>query len=197
MTELASAGTDTIESSATYTLSVNVENLILTGSGDITGTGNALANVLSGNAGSNVLAGGLGNDTYIISTGDSIVEALNGGLDLVQSDIGYNLGVGSNLENLTLLLGSGNASTARATNWPTSSLVMRATTLLTAVWASTYSRVVRATTPIRSTSPRPTCCKTPSPRTQAKAPTRSFCVAATPFLPRSAACFRCLTESWF
>ena len=100
VTELLSAGTDTIESSVTYTLSANVENLALTGSGNINGRGNELANILIGNAGANVLTGGLGNDTYIISSGDSIVEALNGGIDLVQSDISHTLA--ANVENLTL-----------------------------------------------------------------------------------------------
>ena len=56
----------------TYTLSANVENLILTGSGNIKGTGNALDNAVTGNSGNNVLAGlagadaldgGLGTDT--------------------------------------------------------------------------------------------------------------------------------------
>ncbi|WP_255147946.1 calcium-binding protein [Synechococcus sp. ATX 2A4] len=42
-----------------------VENLTLTGTANINGIGNALANVLSGNAGNNVLRGGAGNGTLI------------------------------------------------------------------------------------------------------------------------------------
>ena len=41
----------------------NVENLTLTGTSGINGTGNALDNIITGNTGSNVLTGGGGNDT--------------------------------------------------------------------------------------------------------------------------------------
>jgi Ca2+-binding RTX toxin-like protein len=45
-----------------YTLSANVETLVLQGSGNLDGTGNALANQLHGNAGDNILDGGAGAD---------------------------------------------------------------------------------------------------------------------------------------
>ncbi len=112
VTEAANEGTDTVESSVTYTLGANVENLTLTGAAAINGTGNALDNVLTGNSAANVLTGGAGNDTYIVGAGDTVVESLHGGTDTVISSVIWTLG--SNLENLTLtgtanLNGTGNA----------------------------------------------------------------------------------------
>jgi Ca2+-binding RTX toxin-like protein len=73
--ENAGEGIDTVRSAVSYTLPSNVENLVLTGTNGIRGTGNELANTITGNAGGNVLdggvgadlmTGGMGNDTYIV-----------------------------------------------------------------------------------------------------------------------------------
>ncbi len=100
VTEAVSAGTDTVQSGVTWTLGANLENLILTGTTAINGTGNTLDNVLTGNSAANVLAGGTGNDTYVVGTGDTVTEAASAGTDTVQSAITWTLG--ANLENLTL-----------------------------------------------------------------------------------------------
>jgi Ca2+-binding RTX toxin-like protein len=98
--EAAGGGTDTVISSVSYTLDANVENLTLTGSTAINGTGNALNNVLTGNSAANTLTGGLGNDTYVVGNGDSVVENAGEGTDTVISSTSYTLG--ANVENLTL-----------------------------------------------------------------------------------------------
>ncbi|MCW9681150.1 lectin-like protein, partial [Dolichospermum planctonicum UHCC 0167] len=61
--ENANEGIDTIQSSVTLTLATNVENLTLTGTAAINGTGNASNNVITGNSANNTLNGGAGNDT--------------------------------------------------------------------------------------------------------------------------------------
>ncbi|MCJ8052547.1 putative Ig domain-containing protein [Shinella curvata] len=109
--ESASAGTDLVKASASYTLASNVENLTLTGAGKINATGNTLANTLTGNDANNILdgktgadrmIGGKGNDIYRIDNlGDVVVEGTGAGTDLVQSSISYTLG--GNVENLTLI----------------------------------------------------------------------------------------------
>jgi Ca2+-binding RTX toxin-like protein len=113
VSELANEGTDTVQSSITYTLGNNVENLTLTGTSAINGTGNASDNVITGNSGTNTLTGGAGNDTYVVGTDDSIVENSGAGTDLVQCSVTWTLG--ANLENLTLtgtgaINGTGNTS---------------------------------------------------------------------------------------
>ena len=90
-----------MQSSVSYTLGANVENLTLTGAANINGTGNGLDNVITGNSGINVLAGGDGTDTYIVqNAGDVVTEEANNGTDTVQSSVSFNLG--ANVENLTL-----------------------------------------------------------------------------------------------
>ena len=81
VTEALNAGTDSVNAFISYTLTDNVENLTLTGSSNINGTGNRLDNTLTGNSGNNTLTGNAGNDTL---NGNAGRDTLTGG---VGSDI--------------------------------------------------------------------------------------------------------------
>jgi Ca2+-binding RTX toxin-like protein len=117
--ENAGEGIDLVESTATFTLSAEVENLTLLNSSTINGTGNALDNVLTGNSANNVLTGdagndtldgaggmdtmrgGIGNDVYVVAqTNDAVQEIAGEGTDLVRSSVTYTLT--AEVENLTL-----------------------------------------------------------------------------------------------
>ncbi|NGZ07167.1 MAG: calcium-binding protein [Magnetococcales bacterium] len=69
-------GSDLVRSSVTWTLRPNIENLTLTGSRDINGTGSLANNRLTGNSGANTLQGGGGNDILIGGAG---ADRLTGG----------------------------------------------------------------------------------------------------------------------
>jgi len=76
---------DTVLASVTYSLApgtpgnqgYGIENLTLTGSGNINATGNSKNNVLKGNTGSNVLDGGLGLDTLTGGAGNDFFRLDN------------------------------------------------------------------------------------------------------------------------
>ena len=100
VTEIANEGTDTIQSAVSRSIEAHVENLTLTGSAAINGTGNELDNMLTGNSAANILTGGLGNDAYVAGPEDMIVELAGEGVDTVITDKNYRLG--ANVENLNL-----------------------------------------------------------------------------------------------
>jgi len=87
ITELDAQGTDDVSASVTYVLSANIENLVLTGTASINGTGNAIANIITGNASANKLyADNIVGDG--IGGGDQLIG--NGGNDTLYSGDGDN-----------------------------------------------------------------------------------------------------------
>ncbi len=113
--ENAGEGTDVVNSSVSYTLSANVENISLTGGAAINATGNNLNNQLTGNSAANVLAGGAGNDGYLVGAGDTVIEnAGEGTADYVLATVSFALS--ANIENLTLAGGASINGTGNESN---------------------------------------------------------------------------------
>lgn len=106
-------GTDLVNSSASYVLPENVENLTLIPGKNINGTGNDSANTIIGNGwdnrldgrgGTDIMIGGAGNDTYIVdSKADRVQELAGHGTDLIVVPFSFSLTDDiANIENLTL-----------------------------------------------------------------------------------------------
>ncbi len=159
--ELAGEGHDSVTSSVSFTLSANVEDLTLSGSGAIDGYGNSSDNVITGNGGINHLEGGAGNDTLngggaadtmIGGTGDDIyfqnvagdvvTELAGEGFDILNSAVGGALA--ANVE--VLFQRVRRASTRRTMGSTTCSGATRLAISSRAVRASTSSKVARAMT---------------------------------------------------
>jgi Ca2+-binding RTX toxin-like protein len=132
--ESALEGHDTVRSSVDFDLNVTteIEDLVLTGDANLTGSGNELANRITGNSGDNnllgwggddlllgaagndtldggdggdTLRGGAGDDTYFLAdANDKVIESTNGGDDLVWASVDYKLG--ANVERLHITGGS-------------------------------------------------------------------------------------------
>ncbi len=124
--ELSNQGIDTVKSSVSEVLSNHVDKLILTGTTNINGTGNPLANTLTGNSGKNILDGkggadkingGNGNDMLIWGSGDTV----NGGAGIDTLKLSVNLNLVSLLNNKILnvetinMTGGGNDTLTLAT----------------------------------------------------------------------------------
>jgi VCBS repeat-containing protein len=74
--ETTDQGEDTAQTTVSYTLSANVEDLVMSGHGDIDGTGNELNNLIVGNSGANHLFGLAGDDMI---RGGSGADTIDGG----------------------------------------------------------------------------------------------------------------------
>ncbi len=106
VTEAVNGGIDTVFSSVSYTLSDNVDKLVLTGSSPLDGTANGLDNEIIGNIAANNLYAGDGNDQVYAQAGDDYLHG-QAGNDTLRGDLGNDWIVGD-LGNDTLLGGAGN-----------------------------------------------------------------------------------------
>lgn len=100
-------GTDTVFSGVSYALTDNVENLSLTGAGNLNAMGNSLANVLTGNSGNNrlngnggddTLRGGGGVDTAVLAVASSAVTVTQSGAGLVLTTTQGAILIGADVE---------------------------------------------------------------------------------------------------
>ena len=106
--ELAGAGNDIVQTSLpSYMLDANVERMTYTGTGEFTGAGNELNNVIVGGSGGDSLYGALGDDRLVGGEGDDYLDGgagddiLNGaeGNDAIHGGAGndtINVGAGAN-----------------------------------------------------------------------------------------------------
>ena len=117
ISETATGGSDWVETSLkSYSLALNVEDLLGTSATGQNLKGNDLANWIETGAGKDTIDGGLGADTmrggagddlYLVQdSGDKVSELAGGGTDTVKTDlVKYTLG--SEVENLTSTLQTG------------------------------------------------------------------------------------------
>ena len=98
--ENANEGTDAVFATIDYTLTANVETLVLQGSGNLAGTGNGLANKLFGNSGDNTLDDGAGADRFTGNAGNDtfVFHAGEAGGDVVTDFAGNGAAAGDSLK---------------------------------------------------------------------------------------------------
>lgn len=132
VTEAANEGTDTVYASIDFTLGANLENLTLTGSSAINGTGNTFNNTITGNSTNNTLSGSDGNDT--LSGGDGN-DTLNGGSGADQFRLSSSNNAFamiqdfSDAEGDSIQIGSGDSIQLKASQFMAGAGIRTATTL--------------------------------------------------------------------
>lgn len=142
--EANGGGIDEVRTSVSFTLGSGLENLTITTSQSVDGTGNSLANTIVGGAGANVLSGlggadtliggagndrldggsgadlmkgGTGNDTYVVdNAGDVVDESDGSGVDTVVLTKSGTYVLPDLIENVTLMDSLGQSVVGNALN---------------------------------------------------------------------------------
>ena len=111
---VSATSSNTLQSSVSATLMTNVNTLVLTGTGNLTGTANSGADTLTANTGVDTLVGSSGSDTFVISnSSDVIQDTSTTAANSILSSVAFTLP--TNVNSLTLtgtaaLVATGNAA---------------------------------------------------------------------------------------
>ena len=111
--ELAGAGTDQVSAAYSTGLASNVENLVLTGTAAINGSGNGLGNHIQGNGAANLLRGMDGQDQLKGMAGNDILEGGNHDDALTGGAGADRLAGGAGYDDFVFLAASDSRSAAR------------------------------------------------------------------------------------
>ncbi|GFM89601.1 hypothetical protein PSCICO_50000 [Pseudomonas cichorii] len=103
--ENAGEGVDRVESSISYVLPSNVENLTLNYADNLVGTGNSLNNFMLGGGGGNTLRGEAGNDTLDGAGGDDILYGGKGNdIFIFGREYGYDTVIESDASDVDMVV---------------------------------------------------------------------------------------------
>jgi Ca2+-binding RTX toxin-like protein len=120
VSETSTTTSNTIQSTISYTLPTNINTLVLTGTGGLTGTANSATDTLVSGTGGETLLGSSGNDTFVVyNAADIVTDTSATASNTIESSVSYTLP--TNVNSLYLigtanLMGTGNAASDLITN---------------------------------------------------------------------------------
>jgi hypothetical protein len=118
ISEGQNSGIEWVQSSVSWVLGDNLENLVLTGSSSLVGRGNDLNNRIQGNGGDSTLDGGLGRDTLVGGAGADtfrFATVTSYGIDTADRISSFNAALGDRITIDRVAFGIGVASASLIT----------------------------------------------------------------------------------